>query len=95
METSRLALAMVACCVLSTTGCGSFSLDSPSSKEKLKMISAGHTGCMPADNEITNVNQINFTGDSTWNATCKSRTYLCTSTGTVHGETFSCAPMAQ
>jgi hypothetical protein len=89
----RIAAAL---CVLATAGCASLSPDSPVIKNKLQVVSAGHTGYMPPDNEIANVQVINLTGDGTWNATCKGKTYLCSSAGTVNGgTTFSCAPVAQ
>ena len=59
------------------------------------MVSAGHTGCMPEDNVISNV-VANLDGSGTWNATCKGRVYLCSAVGSVgNSESYSCAPVAQ
>ncbi len=74
------------------TGC---SVSSPLVQARLKLISAGHTGCLPDDNEITNVSS-KADGSGIWNATCKGRTYLCTAVGSVgNSESFSCAPVPQ
>jgi hypothetical protein len=88
MKSSRLALVLIGLCVLSATGCALIAPNSPYVKSQLQTISAGHTGCMPADNVISN--QDMFAG--TWNATCKATTYLCSPAGT---ESYSCAPVAQ
>ena len=64
-------------------------------QDRLKLISAGHTGCLPDENEITNVST-RSDGSGIWNATCKGRTYLCTAVGSVgNSEAFSCAPVPQ
>lgn len=63
----------------------------------LKMASAGHTGCLPDDNVISNLKQNNTIGSgSTWNATCKGKVYLCSAVALI-GDTpsVSCAPVAQ
>jgi hypothetical protein len=57
-------------------------------EKQLQTVSAGHTGCPPAENEISNIG-----GHITWNATCKGKVYLCSGVST--GESFSCAPVAQ
>jgi hypothetical protein len=46
-----------------------------------QQASAGHTGCVPEENEITNVTNM------TWNATCKGTVYLCS----MSGKSVSCA----
>jgi hypothetical protein len=94
MTDFRIPPAVAALCALVTAGCVSVAPDSPLITNKLQVVSAGHTGCMPADNEISNVNMIDLAGDATWNATCKAKTYLCSSAGTVGGTTYSCAPVA-
>jgi hypothetical protein len=35
----------------------------------LKLVSAGHTGCLPDENELSNL-KANPDGSGTWNATC-------------------------
>lgn len=71
--------------VSGTTGIGS----------SLQLESAGHTGCLPGENEITN-STVTLSGVGTWNATCKGRVYLCAavSSGNQAFE-YSCAPLAQ
>ena len=74
------------------TGCVSLVANSSLFKEHLQLVSAGYTGCLPADNELSNVTT-HANGDGLWNATCKGKTYLCTAAGSVGGsESFSCAP---
>jgi len=59
-----LGLALQACAVPT---------DSPKIQQKLKLVSAGHTGCLPDENVITNV-VMSLNGDGQWNATCKGKT---------------------
>ena len=62
---------------------------------RLQMVSAGHTGCLPQENDISNV-VMNLDGSGTWNATCKGKVYLCSAVGSTGGsESFSCAPVAK
>jgi hypothetical protein len=60
----------------------------------LKLVSAGHTGCLTDENDVSNVNA-NPNGSGTWNTTCKGKVYL-RSVGAVAGdgvlESYSCAP---
>ena len=74
------------------TGC--VSINSPVVTTELQTISAGHTGCMPEDNQLSNVQSRAAT--ATWNATCKGKVYLCTgaSDGS-NARTYSCALAAQ
>ncbi len=66
--------------------------NSPAVTQGLQVISAGHTGCQPADNTISNV-QMELNGSGTWNATCKDKTYLCSAfKGVDPSESYSCAP---
>jgi len=57
---------------------------------QLKTVSAGHTGCAPDDNVITNI-KAGADGGGTWNATCNGKVYLCSGVGSGHAESFSCA----
>jgi hypothetical protein len=62
---------------------------------ELKMVSAGHTGCMPDDNQLSNISA-NLDGNGTWNATCAGKTYLCSGLASTRGsESYSCAPAVQ
>jgi hypothetical protein len=87
-------VALLAIALASIGGCVSAS--SPLVQEHLKIVSAGHTGCMPDDNVISNVVMLDLAGNATWNATCKGKVYLCTAAGSVgNSESYSCAPVAQ
>jgi len=69
--------------------CGCVSMVTP----KLQNVSAGYTGCLPDENQITNVN-LNL-GVTTWNTTCKGKTYLCSAVGnSPESTTEHCAPVA-
>ena len=63
--------------------------------KRLKLGSAGHTGCLPDDNAISNA-ALNPDGSGTWNATCKGKIYLCSAVA-LRGDSMSisCAPVAQ
>jgi len=67
----------------------------PGMQENLQLISAGHTGCQPGDNAITNL-LARSNGTAQWNATCKGKTYLCTEfQGVAPSPSISCAPAVQ
>jgi hypothetical protein len=73
---------------------GCVSLSSPMAQEQLRMISAGHTGCMPEENAISNV--VAKGSDATWNATCKGKVFLCSAVPSgSNSSSFSCAPVVQ
>jgi len=76
--------------------CGCMTLaNSPVIQDKLKMVSAGYTGCMPEENVLTNVAP-KPDGSGTWNATCKGKTYLCSTISTTSSsQSYHCAPVAQ
>ena len=77
------------------TSCVLPNADSPVITSKLKTVSAGYTGCMPDDNQISNLNA-KYDGSGTWNATCKGKSYLCSGVASTGGsESFSCAPVVQ
>ena len=78
------------------TGCVSLSASSLIVTDRLKMASAGHTGCLPDAIEISNVTA-NPDGSGLWNASCKGKIYLCSAvaTGSAQSESISCAPVAQ
>lgn len=82
-------LVITAACVTAMTA------DSPAMTKALQIISAGHTGCLPEENEISGV-KMNLDGSGIWNATCKGKTYLCSAfLGVSKSESYSCAPIAQ
>lgn len=75
--------------------CGTVSVNSPMIQDRLKLVSAGYTGCKPEDNQLTDV-RASFDGSGSWYATCKGRQYLCTSVGSTSGDvSFQCAPVAK
>jgi hypothetical protein len=90
-----IATALVALGFLSSCVSGSTPAKLPAIKPELQLVSAGHTGCLPSENGISNSN-VNVSGTGTWNATCKGRIYLCSavSSGNQAFE-YSCAPVAQ
>lgn len=86
-------LALAVSTLLSLSAC--VTANSPMVTRGLQMISAGHTGCLPEENQISNMNA-NLDGSGTWNAACKGKTYLCSSfKGTGTSTSYSCAPVAQ
>lgn len=57
------------------------------------MISAGHTGCAPEANEISNT-RLSSAGNGTWNVACERKTYLCSATFFVDAcPVYSCTPV--
>jgi len=85
-------ITVLATVLLMMTGCFSQTLQAlPPVVNQLKIKSAGYTGCLPDDNAISNLNA-SADGTGTWNATCKSKVYLCSqgSTG-AHVGSYSCA----
>jgi hypothetical protein len=83
----------VACALL--TGCVQLGVGAPNIQDKLKMVSAGYTGCIPEENALTNI-EPNLDGSGTWNATCKGKTYLCSTIRTTgESQSYHCAPAAQ
>jgi hypothetical protein len=89
-------IGVVVVVVFGITGCVAVVADSPMVARQLKIVSAGHTGCLPDDNEISNM-RLSGDGSGTWNATCKGKVYLCSAAGSAGriAESFSCAPVAQ
>ncbi len=79
------------CLSLLSVGCTPMLLESPMLQNKLKLISAGYTGCVPEQNTLTNISA-NYGGDGQWNTTCKGQTWLCTSVGQTNGGAqYQCA----
>ena len=78
-------VALAAALVSLTAGCAVMSVTT-----RMQFVSAGYTGCLPQENDISNTTT-NLNGSIIWNATCKGKTYLCS---TVNSESYSCAPVA-
>ncbi|WP_144007139.1 hypothetical protein [Pelomonas sp. KK5] len=83
-------LALIAAILGTQSACVSVLTESGPVKEKLQLISAGHTGCLPQDNDVK-VIAFHPGGDGVWNATCKDRKYLSTTTATTGSNVYSCA----
>lgn len=79
---------------VTTAACATAPVLSPFMQSQLQLVSAGHTGCLPSENEISN-STVNKSGVGTWNATCQGRVFLCAavSSGPEVIE-YSCAPLA-
>lgn len=94
MSARKLAWVLAAVtALLSTAGC--VTANSQMMISALQMVSAGHTGCLPEENQISNMKP-NPDGSGTWNATCKGKAYLCSAfQGVSNSESYSCAPVAQ
>lgn len=75
------------------SGCIPITLDNPGTQTHYQILTSGHTGCEPKDNQLSNL-RIQGDGDGTWNATCKGTAYLCSVTGQ-KTESVSCAPVAR
>jgi len=74
--------------LIALSGC---TVSSPLVQDRLKLISAGHTGCLPDANEIANVT-LRADGSAMWNATCQGKTYLCSAVSSLgNAESISCA----
>lgn len=88
---TRTGYALVALLALALgSGCVPISLNNAGTQNHYQILTAGHTGCVPAENQLSNLN-IQGDGDGTWNAVCQGKTYLCSVTGQGH-EVVSCAP---
>ena len=88
-------ISVAAITLAAATGCTPLAANSPLILDRLQMVRAGHTGCLPSAKSISNV-KMNLDGSGLWNATCNGRTYLCSAVGSNGGsESFSCAPVAQ
>jgi hypothetical protein len=79
--------------IILASGCVPISANDPGSRNHYQILTAGHTGCQPNENLLTNLS-IQPDGDGTWNATCKTKVYLCSVTGQ-KSEIVSCAVVAQ
>ena len=78
--------------VASVSGCTLEQLrKDPDLVESLQLLSAGHTGCMPQDNQVSLIS-VRRGGDGLWTATCKGKTYLCSGAAVNATGASSCAP---
>jgi putative lipase involved disintegration of autophagic bodies len=89
----QASIALVALLALSQVSGCAVSLSNPGTQSHYQILTAGHTGCVPQDNVLSNLN-IQHNGDGTWNAACQGKRYLCSVTGQER-EVVSCAPVAQ
>ena len=88
------AVATILAALASIPGCVSVPAKLPAIEAELQLASAGHTGCLPGDNEISNSN-VSLGGTGTWNATCKGRIFLCSAVSAgIQAYEYSCAPVA-
>ncbi|HYJ39551.1 MAG TPA: hypothetical protein VEW08_02105 [Steroidobacteraceae bacterium] len=88
-------IALLAALGAGAYGCSSLTAESPLVKDKLKAVSAGYTGCMPEENELSNVAP-KPDGSGTWNATCKGKSFLCSAVADANNSvSFHCAPVAE
>jgi hypothetical protein len=78
--------------VVLVSGCA-ITLTNPGTQSHYQTLTAGHTGCVPAENQLSNLS-IRGDGEGTWNAQCKNQAYLCSVTGQKE-EIVSCAPVAK
>ena len=71
-------------------------VNSSAMTKHLQMVSAGHTGCLPEDNQLSNITA-SPDGSGLWNATCRGKIYLCSAVGSAgsNAESYSCAPLAK
>jgi hypothetical protein len=95
MTSAALRVILIVALSSGASGCVPLSANSPMIQDRLKVISAGHTGCAPDENLLSNV-VAHSDGSGIWNATCKGKMYLCTAVvSDGHSESISCAPVAQ
>jgi hypothetical protein len=81
--------------VLAASGCAVTPAQMATVVDKLKIVSAGHTGCEPTENVVSDV-KASPDGSGTWIASCRGKAYLCSGVASLSGsESFSCAPLAQ
>ena len=60
---------------------------------RFQLMSAGHTGCAPEANVITNIRGTTSAEGWTWNAACKDKTFMCSEA--LSGGSGSCAPVVK
>jgi hypothetical protein len=66
-----LRASVVVVVVFGMTGCVAIA-NSPMVARQLKIVSAGHTGCLPDENELSNINA-SADGSGTWNVAILNR----------------------
>jgi hypothetical protein len=94
MKVKSIQIALLAVATSCLGGCMALA-DSSIVRQKLQMVSAGYTGCVPEENELSNMAP-KFDGSGTWNATCKGKTYLCSTIATSNqDQSYHCAPVAE
>ena len=93
MNTKKFGIALLVAAIAVVSGCSAMA-NMPVIQEKLKIVSAGYTGCMPEENELSNL-AFRPDGSGTWNASCKGKTYLCSTVATTSAQTYHCALVPQ
>ncbi len=94
MNRIRPQIALIAA-VLANAGCAVTPAQMAGVVDKLKTVSAGHTGCQPSENVVSDVKAASD-GSGTWIASCRGKAYLCSGVASLNGsESFSCAPLVQ
>jgi hypothetical protein len=89
-----LICAALQCSLFMSAGCVPVNVNAPDIQNQLKTISAGHTGCPPEENALSDVADRGNT--VTWNASCRGKVYLCSGVSDASSaRTYSCAPVAQ
>jgi len=91
---------IVAIALAVTTACTSVPPPSSSAPQqswilqgRYQLAASGYTGCLPDQNQISNVT-VDHDGNGTWNAACKGKIYLCSVTREFGPAVISCAPAA-
>ena len=99
MKTHKLWITLLISVGAAAGGCADIN-STPGVQNKLKVVSAGYTGCSPGDNVLSNV-AMHGDGSGIWNATCKGKPFLCTAVVTQaapagnDSDSYHCAPLAQ
>jgi len=88
-------IALFMACAAGACGCTYLATNSPLVQDKLKLVSAGYTGCMPEENALSNI-KANPDESGTWNAACKGKMYLCSAVSTIDSSvSYHCALVSQ
>lgn len=85
--TSCISILLVGCVTPSNVNKSEFA------KEKIRYMSAGSTGCLPADMDVEFI-EPKWNVHGVWTVTCKSNVYVCSASG-VDQNVASCSPLAK
>jgi len=82
---------LIGCTSCTTAVVTQMAVNSPTVLKQLQLVSAGHTGCLPDDNQISIV-FATADGSGLWKATCNGQTYVCSAVSAAERfSTYSCA----